>query len=432
MYSPVRVCCSQLFNVLKSAERHSYLIYGTRITGSFYHTDDSKYSVQKNETDDKARGEREATNKHKHKTGYQSRRWLGTVTPATAGKAASKDEKREFMAVFPDVVRDLTETGRIIDIPDVTKWYSRVLQYNVPGGKKNRGLALVLAYRMLAKPQDVTPENIRLATIMGWCIEMLQAFFLVIDDMIDQSETRRGRICWYRNPEVGLNAVNDALLIESGIYQLMKQYFGNKPYYLNCMDLFHDATHKTIMGQSLDMLTSMSLSKYKFAKFTMDHYNRIVKYKTTYYTFHLPVALAMHMAGITDVEKHRQAKTLLLEMGNFFQVQDDYMDCFGDPEVTGKIGTDIQDGKCSWLAVVALQRATPEQKKIMEEHYGQKDPEKVQKIKDLYERINLPAIYATYEEESYNLICTHIQQLSAGLAHDLFFKILNRIYRRDS
>ena len=53
------------------------------------------------------------------------------------------------------------------------KFVFQVLQYNVPGGKKNRGLALVLAYRMLAKPQDVTPENIRLATIMGWCIEMV-------------------------------------------------------------------------------------------------------------------------------------------------------------------------------------------------------------------------------------------------------------------
>ncbi|XP_054277553.1 farnesyl pyrophosphate synthase-like [Macrosteles quadrilineatus] len=357
---------------------------------------------------------------------------FGSVTPAAIGHAVSKDDRRDFMAVFPDIVRDLTETHRQTEIPDVTKWYAKVLQYNVPGGKKNRGLALVLAHRMLVSSDALTPEKIRDTHIMGWCIEMLQAFFLVIDDMIDNAETRRGRPCWYRNPDVGYSAANDGIFIESGVYQLLRKHFSNKPYYMQALDMFHDVTHKTIMGQTLDVLTAQSLHKYKLDKFTMDRYNSIVKYKTSYYSFHLPVALAMYMAGITNAEAHRQAKVLLLEMGNFYQVQDDYMDCFGDPGVTGKIGTDIQDGKCSWLAVVALQRCTPQQRKIMEECYGSTDPEKVNAVKEVYNQINLPHIYATYEEDSYNLITTHIQQLSAGLNHEVFFKLLDKIYKRDN
>lgn len=46
-----------------------------------------------------------------------------------------------------------------------------------------------------------------------------------------------------------------------------------------------------------------------------------MKYKSAYYTFQLPVALAMYFARMFDPEQHRQAKTILLEMGEFFQIQ---------------------------------------------------------------------------------------------------------------
>jgi len=62
----------------------------------------------------------------------------------------------------------------------------------------------------------------------------------------------------------------------------------------------------------------------------------------------------------------RQTRTILLEMGHFFQVQDDYLGCYGNFDVIGKDSTDIEEGKCTWLIVVALQRATPEQRKILD------------------------------------------------------------------
>ncbi len=53
------------------------------------------------------------------------------------------------------------------------------------------------------------------------------------------------------------------------------------------------------------------------------------------------------------------------------QIQDDYLDCFGDPEVIGKIGTDIQDNKCSWLVVQALNRCTESERTQLIANYGE-------------------------------------------------------------
>ncbi|KAG5899525.1 hypothetical protein JTB14_008212 [Gonioctena quinquepunctata] len=248
---------------------------------------------------------------------------------------------------------------------------------------------------------------------------------------MDSSETRRGQPCWYKNEGVGLLAINDGLLVENSLYAILRKYISAQPYYVPVLELFHEVTLKTAMGQSLDSLC-MKDGKPCLSLFTMKRYNSIVKYKTGYYTFQLPIGLAMYAANMNDPEQHRQAKTILLEMGEFFQIQDDFLDCFGDSEVTGKVGTDIREGKCTWLAVVALQRANSAQRKIMEEHYGRPEPESTQIIKNLYEELSLPATFAVYEEESFNIIRTHIHQISKGLPHDLFFKIMKKIYKRDS
>ena len=74
----------------------------------------------------------------------------------------------------------------------------------------------------------------------------------------------------------------------------------------------------------------------------------------------------MRYAGIKDEKAYTQAKSVLLALGEYFQVQDDYLDCYGLPEVIGKIGTDIEDNKCGWLIVQALSLASEEQRKILD------------------------------------------------------------------
>lgn len=352
---------------------------------------------------------------------------ISTPRIVQTATATVMDDSAEFLSIFPDVVLDLANFGGGHDTEDVSAWYEKVLKYNVVGGKLTRGLTVLAAYKLLAKGNR-SETDLRLAHLMGWCVELLQAFFLVADDIMDSSETRRGQPCWYRHSQVGLGAINDAFLLESGIYALMEKHHKGQPYYLNCLELFHSVTLKTSCGQALDILTSSAPG---IDQFTESKYAAIVKYKTAYYSFHLPVSLAMYMAGITDREAHAQMEAIMLRVGHFFQAQDDYLDCFGDSEVTGKVGTDIQEGKCTWLAVTALKRAREEHRAILQECYGSHDPAKVAKVKALYQVLGLPQLYSEFEEEMYTSLRKDIDKLPCEQLQTLSTTILDKIYHRN-
>eukprot|EP00095_Tigriopus_kingsejongensis_P008548 snap_masked-scaffold989_size72935-processed-gene-0.0 protein:Tk08548 transcript:snap_masked-scaffold989_size72935-processed-gene-0.0-mRNA-1 annotation:"mitochondrial isoprenyl diphosphate synthase precursor" len=347
-------------------------------------------------------------------------------------KSSNKDEARPMMALFPDLVRELTVEGPHKDVPLISKHLMKCIQYTVPTGKKNRGLAVANSYQLL-KPDGKDKE---LAYIVGWCVEFLQGFFLIADDIMDNADTRRGKPAWYKHENHGLAAFNDAIMVETCIYTLLKNHAQDKPYYHELVEEFRVATRQTAVGQCLDLLTANDRTPdglINLEAFDMKRYSAIGKFKTSYYSFYLPVALAMRMAEIDNPDLFRLARMILLEMGHFFQIQDDYLDVYGNAKVTGKVGSDIEEGKCSWLIVVAMQRASVEQKAILKQCYGVHDPECVAKVKAIYDSLKLPKIYKAFEEESFSDIETHINQLPGGgkiLPPKLFHNFLSKIHKR--
>lgn len=261
--------------------------------------------------------------------------------------------------------------------------------------------------------------------------ELLQGFFLVSDDIMDSSITRRGAPCWYRQPAVGMIAINDAFMLEAAIYILLKKYFRSHPRYVELMELFHEITFITELGQTADLLTAPE-DKVDLDNFSLEKYNFIVINKTAWYSFYLPVALALYQQDIATPKNLKTTEDILIPLGTYFQIQDDYLDNFGLPEHIGKIGTDILDNKCSWLVNKALEIATPEQRKILEDNYGQKDSTKEAAVKKLYDDLNLKGIYEAYEESVVGDIKAKIEAVdeSEGLKKTVFSAFLNKIYKR--
>lgn len=108
---------------------------------------------------------------------------------------------------------------------EAVAWVDRMLEYTVAGGKMNRGLTVMSVQQTLTEAggMKMSAEQRCQSAALGWCVEFLQAFFLVADDLMDDSVTRRGQPCWFRLPEVKLIAINDSFILESCVYKILKR-----------------------------------------------------------------------------------------------------------------------------------------------------------------------------------------------------------------
>ncbi|XP_031630990.1 farnesyl pyrophosphate synthase-like [Contarinia nasturtii] len=343
--------------------------------------------------------------------------------------AELRRENAQFMLVFPDVIHHLTKfTSSQYELRDASKHFAKALEYNVPHGKKIRGLTAVIVYKDLFGKHGLTPKHIQQAHILGWCIELLQSVFLMSDDMIDCSQIRRNKPCWYMLDDVKSVAVNDVFMIENGCYLLLRKFFGHLPCYQSLFELLHETAMNTFIGQSLDY----QIGNGNIEQFSIEKHISISNYKTGHFAFYTPIALPMLLAGYKNAKMFEDIKTICYELGHFYQVQNDFLDCFSDTDVLKKPGTDIEDGKCTWLAVSAMEHALNEQKDILIKCYGQNDPESVNQVKQIYSDLDLPQLYSQYEEKTYNKIKCQIVEFSQqhDLPPNILLKTLNRTFNR--
>ncbi|KNC48109.1 geranyltranstransferase [Thecamonas trahens ATCC 50062] len=350
-----------------------------------------------------------------------------TIAYQEMSKAQKKASFEAYYRQFADeLVAELSE----FEMPDeAVRYIKRMIDYTLPGGKMNRGLSVITTYSHLVGNRPLTEDELCKASVLGWCVEWLQAYFLVADDVMDRSVTRRDQPCWYLNEDVGLIAVNDSFILESGVYRLLKKHFEGDAKYATYLELFHEVSYQTQLGQLLDLRTSPEGSGPTLDNFSLHKHHLVVKYKTAFYSFYLPVALGMTMAGITDSKLYDTARDILVDMGVYFQVQDDFLDWWQDPEVLGKVGTDIQDNKCSWPVVTVLDKCSAADRAVLEKHYARDDPASVEIVKNLYRKYDVEGVYNAYQDKMIAQLTARIAQVT-DLPPAIFTDFLDKIAYR--
>lgn len=240
------------------------------------------------------------------------------------------------------------------------------------GGKRIRPVMCLMGNELF---DEIHPDSYELAT----AIELFHNFTLIHDDIMDEAPLRRGMETVHM--KYGLST---ALL--AGDVMLIKAYdYLNKiqPQYLHrIIHLFNKTAREVCEGQQMDMDFEQSSSV------SLDDYINMISLKTS-----VLLAASLEMGAIIGGASEGNCKHLYefgKNLGIAFQVQDDYLDAFGDPEKFGKdVGGDIRQNKKTFLMLHAFEVANTEQKNRLFQLMQQNPPDKVEQVLQIFRDCNI-------------------------------------------
>ena len=272
---------------------------------------------------------------------------------------------------------ELDEALRALAFPVQPEGLYEPIRYTLElGGKRIRPILTLLACELFGgKRTDALPAAI--------AIEVFHNFTLLHDDIMDQAPLRR------KQPTVHCKwDANTAILSGDRMQILAYEYLAQTPAgdLLEMLRVFNRTAAEVCEGQQFDMNFENSL------EVSLDDYLEMIRLKTA-----VLLGASLHIGALIGGATNRQAEALYrfgVGMGMAFQLQDDFLDTYGDPQHFGKqIGGDIQANKKTFLLLSALQLATPAQHKQLLEALAlppEAAAEKLRRVKALYDELELP------------------------------------------
>ncbi|MFI8603584.1 polyprenyl synthetase family protein [Cellulophaga baltica] len=250
------------------------------------------------------------------------------------------------------------------------------------GGKRLRPILTLMT-------ADIFGSDYRKALDAALAVEVFHNFSLVHDDIMDDAPLRRGKATVHEKWDINTGILSgDAMLINA--YQLFENYEGEV--FRSLAKLFSKTAIEVCEGQQYDVDFETR------DDVTIAEYLKMIEYKTA-----VLVGAAMKMGAIianASLEGQNSIYEFGRNLGIAFQLQDDYLDAFGDPKTFGKqVGGDIIENKKTFLYLKAIEHSAPEQVRELEHLFSIQPAdatEKIETVKSIF--IDSGAAERTQEE----------------------------------
>jgi geranylgeranyl diphosphate synthase type I len=289
----------------------------------------------------------------------------GVTDPTGSVSGAGLWDPASFRAGIEDTLREFVDqqSSWLTELGEDAARLVEHARISVTGGKRFRAAFCWCGYLAVAEPED------REALLKACAsLELLHASALVHDDVMDASDVRRGRPAthrafealhrergWSASPEqYGAAAailLGDLLLSWSD--ELLRTSGLPAPRVLDALGYFDLTRSEVVTGQFLDVSAQARGTS------DVDVAMTVLRYKSAKYSIERPLHIGAALAG-ADATTMAQLTRFGLPLGEAFQLRDDLLGVFGNPEVTGKpAGDDLSEGKRTVLVALALDALDP-------------------------------------------------------------------------